>query len=148
MEMKRTMKTMVANEFEKLTALSGWKREQRFDVRVDYRHEWENDENGYPVKDKEIKIFAVFASKVSTRDGITITRNRGFVCDADDPDNMLEGRVDEGGAISAWEIDGVQVIDEDGDMIGEDELNMYISNIDAFESIDFTEFELPVESTK
>jgi len=134
------MKTLSVAEFETLVARNDWQREQDHDVveRLDRQVEEWNDESEYPELIDVPHVWGV-ASKTSTLDGITITYTEGFDYDECDPKSLSTGVE---GQDEVWSLDGVVVVDEDGDELDAHELADYVDLDSDFSHIDYSVLEI------
>lgn len=127
------MKTISIAEFETLVARNDWQREQNHEVveRLDRQvEEWDKENESLDLID--IPHVWGWASKTSTIDGIKITYTEGFNYDECDPDSLSEGTE---GLDDVWSVEGVVVVDEDGDELNAHELADYLDS--DFSSIDY-----------
>lgn len=135
------MRTISIDEFQNLVALNDWKREQDHDVVqyldrqvIDY---WDDDvdwddENETPPLIKIPHAWG-WASKTSSLDGIKIIYTECFSYDLFDPDSLSSGTE---GQDNTWSVEGVTVVDEDGDEMNADKLADYLSS--DFSNIDYS----------
>jgi len=127
------MKTISIAEFEILVARNDWQREQGLEV-VEHLNrrilEWD-EENESPDLIDIPHVFG-WASKTSTLDGIKITYTEGFNYDECEPDSLSTGTE---GQDDVWYVEGVAVVDEDGDELNVHELSDYLDS--DFSSIDY-----------
>lgn len=126
------------SEFENLIARNDWQREQDCDVveRLDRSVEsW--DEESQLLELVEIPHVWGWASKTSIMDGIKITYTEGFDYDECEPDSLSVGTE---GQDDIWELEGVVVVDDDGDEIDAHELSDYLDC--DFSSIDYSVLEI------
>lgn len=121
------MKTMTIAEFEKLAASTNWKREQEHEVTDSFERE----------VNEEFRAKATYcsgwAAKRSKLDGISITYQETFSyleCNLESFDSGTDGMDD------VWSIQGVIVVDEDGDKLDAYDLADYLS--EDFTAIDYT----------
>lgn len=132
------MRTISIDEFQNLVARNDWKREQDHDV-VEYLdrqvEEWDN-ENETPILIKIPHAWG-WASKTSSLDGIKIIYTECFSYDLFDPDSLSSGTE---GQDNTWSVEGVTVVDEDGDEMNADELADYLSS--DFSNIDYSVLEI------
>ncbi len=131
------------SEFENLIARNDWQREQDCDVveRLDRSVEsW--DEESQLLELVEIPHVWGWASKTSIMDGIKITYTEGFDYDECEPDSLSVGTE---GQDDVWELEGVVVVDEDGDEIDAHELADYLDC--EFSSIDYSVLEIEQTDT-
>lgn len=128
------MKTISIAEFETLTARNDWQREQNIEV-VDHLdrqvEEWDDENESFDLT--EIPYVLGYASKTSTLDGIKITYEEGFSYDECDPCSLSAGTE---GQDDVWSVEGVVVVDEDGDKLDAHELADYLDS--DFSSIDYS----------
>lgn len=119
------MKTITIAEFETLVARDDWQREQEHEITD--RFDITNDEG--------VEIWRVtgWASQTSILDDIKITYTETFGYDEYEPDSLSYGSE---GLDDAWSIEGVTVIDDDGDEMSDDDLADYLSN--DFSVIDYS----------
>ena len=132
------MKTISIAEFETLVACADWHREQDLDVveRLDRNvEEW--DEESESLELIEIPHVWGWASKTSIIDKIKITYTEGFDYDECEPDSLSVGTE---GQDDIWELEGVVVVDDDGDEIDAHELSDYFDC--EFSSIDYSVLEI------
>lgn len=128
------MKTISIAEFETLVARNDWRREQDHEVveRLDRQvEEWDDENESLDLID--IPHVWGWASKTSTLDGIVITYTEGFNYDECDPDSLSAGTE---GQDDVWSVEGVVVVDEDGDELNAHELADYLDY--DFSSIDYS----------
>lgn len=128
------MKTISIAEFETLVARNDWQREQDHEVveRLDRQvEEWDEENESLDLID--IPHVWGWASKTSTLDGIKITYTEGFNYDEYNPDSLFTGTE---GQDDVWSIEGVVVVDEDGDELSAHELADYLNS--DFSSIDYS----------
>lgn len=128
------MKTVSIVEFSALTARSDWSREQDQEVveRLTHRDEQWNEKN---------QCFDVihvphawgWASLTSTLAGIRIKYTESFNYNEGDPDSLAVGTE---GQDKVWLIEGVTVLDDDGDKMDAIELAEYLDA--AFAKIDYS----------
>lgn len=122
-------------EFETLVANNHWQRKQDHEI-VDYCSQLSPDHQRLDPVDK-VRVIG-WASKTSTLDGITITYREGFSYDECDGESFTSGSEGQG---EGWTIDGVSVIDEDGDELNADDLAYFYLTSD-FGSIDYSVLEI------
>ena len=133
------MKTISFAEFETLVACADWHREQKHDVveRLDRNvEEW--DEESESLELIEIPHVWGWASKTSIIDKIKITYTEGFNYDECEPDSLSTGTE---GQDDIWELEGVVVVDDDGDEIDAHDLSDYF-DLSDFSSIDYSVLEI------
>lgn len=127
------MRTISINEFEALIARNDWLREEDYEVvdRLNRQIErWDEEDGSLELVD--IPHVWGCASKTSSIDSIKITYTEGFNYDECDPASLSTGTE---GQDDVWSVEGVLVIDEDGDALSEHELADYLSS--DFSSIDY-----------
>jgi len=132
------MKTISIAEFETLVARNDWQREQDHEVveRLDRQvEEWDEENESLDMID--IPHVWGWASKTSTLDGIKITYTEGLNYDECDPDSLSTGTE---GQDDVWSVEGVLVVDEDGDELNAHELADYLDS--DFSSIDYSVLEI------
>lgn len=132
------MKTISIAEFETLVARNDWQREQDHEVveRLDRQvEEW--DEESDTLEKLDIPHVWGWASKTSTLDGIKITYTEGFNYDECEPDSLSTGTEGQG---DVWSVEGVVVVDEDGDELNAHELADYLDS--DFSSTDYSVLEI------
>ena len=134
------MKTISIAEFETLVARNDWQREQDHEVveRLDRQVEEWDEENG------SLDLIYIphvwgWASKTSTLDGIKITYTESFSYDECDPDSLSTGTE---GQDDVWSVEGVAVVDEDGEELNAHELADYLDSY--FSKIDFSKIDYSV----
>ena len=125
-------------EFKTLVARNDWHREQDHEVveRLDRQvEEWDEENESLDLID--IPHVWGWASKTSTLDGIKIgikiTYTAGFSYDDYDPESLYTGTE---GQDEVWSVEGVLVVDEDGDELTAHELDDYLGA--DFSSIDYS----------
>ena len=132
------MKTISISEFETLVARDDWQREQDHEI-VD-RHEFQ-DQKRHKENDSLEFIDVVhvwgLANKTSTLDGIKIIYTESFNYDEYEPDSFSSGTE---GQDEVWRVEGVVVVDEDGDKLNSHELADYLNS--DFSSIDYSVLEI------
>ena len=137
------MRTISIDEFQNLVARNDWKREQDLDVErcdrqvVDYWDDdvdWDDENETPPLIN--IPHALGWAFKTSSLDGIKITYIEGFSYDLFDPDSLSTGAECQ----DTWSVEGVTVVDEDGDEMNADELADYLSS--DFSNIDYSVLEI------
>lgn len=109
------MKTLSSADFKALVARNDWSRDQDIcpiDVVLTPREEW-SDDNETVVVTENRKYWGC-ATKTSTLDGITITYSEGYDYVEYQTDSLSTGTE---GHDETWTIDGVSVVDEDGDVM-------------------------------
>ena len=132
------MKTISIAEFETLVARNDWQREQDHEVveRLDRQvEEWDEENESLALID--IPQVWGWASRISTLDGIKITYTEGFDYDECEPDSLSKGTE---GQDDVWSVEGVVVVDEDGDELNAHELADYLDS--DFSSIDYSVLEI------
>lgn len=132
------MKTISIAEFETLVARNDWQREQDHEIveRLDRQiEEWDEENESLDLID--IPHVWGWASKTSTLDGIKITYTECFNYDECDPYSLSTG-ID--GLDEVWSVEGVLVVDEDGDELKAHELADYLDS--DFSSIDYSVLEI------
>lgn len=132
------MKTISITEFKNLVARNDWQREEDHEVIERLTRQVEEWNEEYDFLDL-IGILHVWgcASKTSTLDGIKITYTEGFSYDECDPDSLSTGTE---GLDCVWTVEGVVVVDEDGDELDAHELADYLNS--DFSSIDYSVLEI------
>ena len=130
----KTMKTISIADFKTLVARNDWQREQDHDV-VECldRQASEWDEETESVDLIDIPFAWGWASKTSTLDGIEITYTEGFSYDECDPESLSTGTA---GQDDVWTVEGVLVVDEDGDELTAHEVGYYLGA--DYSSIDYS----------
>lgn len=124
--------------FEILAACDGWHREHDWDIvdRVDRQiEEWDDEEES--LVRLEIPNAWGWASKISKLGSFTVTYTEGFNFDQYDPESLTTGT---DGMDVVWTVEGITVIDEDGDEMDAHELADYLPP--AFSSIDYGMLEI------
>lgn len=134
----KIMKTISIAEFQALVERDEWRFEQDYDVvdRISHDDEWWREEDR-PFQSSSIITVNGWASKTSTLDDIKITYTEGFDYNECDPDSLstgIEGQSD------VWSIEGILVVDEDGEKLNAHELADYLSS--EFSSIDYSVLEI------
>ena len=132
------MTTISIAEFETLVARNDWQREQDHDVieRLNRQvEEWDEETESIDLID--IPHAWGWASKTSSLDGIKITYTETFNYDECDPDSLSTGTE---GQDEVWAVEGVVVVDEDGDELNVHELADYLDS--DFSSIDYSVLEI------
>lgn len=131
------MKTISIAEFLTLLSSDGWQRKQDHEIvgRLDRQVETWNVDSPYP------KVIAVpqafgWASKTSTLDGIVVAYIEGFKYDVYDPASLSPWRDD------YWVVEGVLVLDNDGDVLNERELAIFLDAATDFSRIDYSVLEI------
>lgn len=132
------MKTISIAEFEILVARNDWQREQDHEV-VELHdrqvEEWDEENQSFDVI--HIPHAWGWASKTSILDDIKITYTEGFNYDECDPNSLSTGTE---GQDDVWSVEGVVVVDEDGDEINAHDLADYLDS--DFSNIDYSELEI------
>lgn len=131
------MKTLTTVEFEALIEHGGWQREQNYEIVERYDHTdiipcYEKGKNEHVKTERRWGL----ASKKSTLGGITISYNELFSYTKGDNDSFSTSTdfVDD-----VWVVQGVTVIDEDGDTVDTHNLGEYfIAENEGFTSIDYS----------
>lgn len=134
----KAIKTITLAEFEALVARNDWQREQDHEVveRLDRQvEEW--DEENDTLEKIDIPHAWGWASKTSTLDGIKITYTEGFNYDECEPDSLSTGTE---GQHEVWSVEGIVVVDEDGDELNAHDLADYLPN--SFSKIDCSVLEI------
>ena len=132
------MKTISIAEFETLVARNDWQREQDHEVveRTNRQaEEWDDENESLDLID--ISHVWGWASKTSTIDDIKITYTQSFSYDEYDTDSLSTKTVEQG---DVWSVEGVVVVDEDGDQVNAHELADYLDSY--FSSIDYSVLEI------
>lgn len=132
------MKTISIAEFETLVARNDWQREQDHDVieRLNRQvEEWDEETESIDLID--IPHAWGWASKTSSLDGIKITYTESFNYDECDQGSLSTGTE---GQDEVWSVEGVVVVDEDGDELNVYELADYLDS--DFSSIDYSVLEI------
>lgn len=132
------MKTISINEFESLLARNDWQREQDYEVVecLNRRVEKWNEKNESPELSDIPHVWG-WASKTSSLDGVKITYTEGFSYDECDSDSLAVGSE---GLDDVWSVEGVTVVDDDGDTLSARELTDYLSS--DFSGIDYSVLEI------
>ena len=127
------MKTISITEFETLVDRDDWQHDDDWEFldRVDRQVEEWDDENESPDV-LNIPHVRGFGFKISTLDGIKITYAEGLDYDEYDPESVSTGTE---GLDDVWTVEGVVVVDEDGDELNADELAEYLDS--DFSTIDY-----------
>ena len=132
------MTTISIAEFETLVARNDWQREQDHDVieRLNRQvEEWDEETESIDLID--IPHAWGWASKTSSLDGIKITYTETFSYDECDPDSLSTGTE---GQDEVWAVEGVVVVNKDGDKLNVYELTDYLDS--DFSSIDYSVLEI------
>lgn len=132
------MKTISIAEFETLVARNDWQCSQDHEVveRITcYDEEWDDENESLDLID--IHHVWGWASQTSTLDGVKITYTEGFDYDECDPDSLSSSTE---GQDTVWVIEGVTVVDEDGDPLDAHELADHLCA--DFRSIDYSVLEI------
>jgi len=109
------MKTISIYEFKKLIARDDWQREQEHEILdslVIETEEWINENEGLGLIETN-KIMGS-ACKTSTLLGVKINYNEGFSYNEFDSSSLTYGTE---GLFEVWCIEGITVVDEDGDTL-------------------------------
>jgi hypothetical protein len=128
------MKTISIAEFKSLLERKDWQREQDYEILergIRQIEEWD-DENS--LKRIDISYAWGWASKISMLDGIKITYTEYFQYDEYEPDSLAAG--ESIGLDDEWVVEGVVVVDDDGDPLEVYELADYLPA--EFSDIDYS----------
>ncbi|KKN14314.1 hypothetical protein LCGC14_0997360 [marine sediment metagenome] len=128
------MKTISIDEFIILVKREDWNREQDYDVidHVIHKTEQYDAESDY-VELIDIQHVFGLATQTSILNGIKITYTESFNYDEYDADSLSVGTE---GQDDIWTVEGVSVIDEDGEALDVNELAHYLDS--DFSSIDYS----------
>lgn len=127
------MKTISIAQFETLVARDDWQREQSTEiVERHVRQIEEYDANAETLNQIDVPHVWGWACKSSTLDGVTITYTEGFNYDEYTPDSLSTGTE---GADEVWTVEGIVVVDDDGDKLDASELCNYLNC--NFDHIDY-----------
>lgn len=132
------MKTISITEFETLVARNDWQREQDHEVveHLDRQvEEWDEESESLDLID--IPHVWGWAFKTSTLNDIKITYTETFNYDECNPDSLFTGTE---GLDDVWSVEGILVVDEDGDELNAHELADYLDS--DFSSIDYSMLEI------
>lgn len=132
------MKKLTVDEFKALVMNDEWVRQHDHEIIDRIVQEREVYDN-YTQEHSLIDVSHVYgwASKTSTLDGIKITYTEGFNYDECDPDSLSTGTE---GQNDVWFVEGVVVVDEDGDELNAHELADYLDS--DFSKIDYSVLEI------
>lgn len=134
------MKTITINEFKDLVNQDLWQREQdlevvdSFDVDIETRA-FNEVEGDFFELTKVTDVYG-FASLTSTFGDIKITYQQAFSYKEYDPETL--DVTDEG--VDTWVIEGVLVVDEDGEVLSVYDLADYLNS--DFQTLDFSLLEI------
>lgn len=132
------MKTISIAEFQALVDLNDWQREQDHEVVGRLEREVENwDDNNNFLGMIEVPHVRGWASKTSTLGDIVVTYNEGFSYDECNPDSLRTGAE---GTVDVWSVEGIVVVDEDGEQIDAYDLAEYLDTV--FSEIDYDVLEI------
>lgn len=136
------MQTMTIKEFEKLVSEGTWERTQDVDIIETDTQKVDVSTSEDEYEQKVILHSWGVATLKSECDGLLIAYTESFNFDNNMPDTFTHGTE---GQDEVWElhgigIPGVQVVDEDGDVLNAHELADYLD--DSFSTIDYSELEL------
>lgn len=137
------MNTITVTEFEALVERKDWQREQQCEVverTTRQKEEWSDAEED--IVQVDIPHVWGVAWKVSSLDGVTITFNEGFNYDDFEPDSLCTGVE---GMDDVWTVEGVTVVDEDGDELTASDLCAYLGS--DFSDIDYSVLEIEQEDS-
>lgn len=128
------MKTISIAEFEALVTRNDWSFSQDHDIveRMD-RSETEYDSESDTLSQVDIPHAWGWAAKTATLNGVTITYTEGFNFDEYDTDSLVASTE---GQDEVWKVEGVVVVDEDGDEIDAHDLADYLDG--RFSAIDYS----------
>lgn len=132
------MKTITITEFEALASNNNWQRKQEHEVvdRTNRQTEKWNEEKA-SFEQIDIPCAWGWATKISTLDEIKITYTESFNYDEYEPDSLSTGTE---GQHDVWSVEGVVVVDEDGEELNAHELSDYLNS--DFSSIDYNALEI------
>lgn len=132
------MKRMTLAEFETLVARQDWQREQHIEITECTHRPIEVMEDGDDApRLRDIPHTYGFAEQCSTLDGITICYSENFSYDDCQPESFSCSTE---GMDTAWTIEGVEVVDEDGDPICASDLCAELPG--DFEHIDYSTLQI------
>ena len=131
-------KTVTINQFKTFLTRNDWQRQQFLEI-LDTE-----DHQGYEFDDdleivltiERTRVFGA-TSLVSTLDGIVIRYNEGFSYYQYQPETLISTT---DGMDAIWEIEGVRVVDEDGEELTANELDEYLDY--DFSRIDYDELNI------
>lgn len=135
------MKTVTLDQFEILAKSDKWQRERVLDVYEHIYREKHIDDDEYPHTANVLCTFG-YAAMTSILDGIEITYAENYSYDNHDEESFC---VSADGQEEIWEVEGVRVVDEDGDEVDVWELADYLPkafyeiNYDFDKDFDFNE---------
>lgn len=134
------MKTITINEFKDLVNQDLWQREQDLEVidsfDVDIETRASNEVEGDFVKLTKVTNIYGFAILTSTFGDIQIIYQQAFSYKEYEPETLLV--TDEG--VDTWVIEGVLVVDEDGEVLSVYDLADYLNS--DFQTLDFSLLEI------
>ncbi|OFV49723.1 hypothetical protein [Oligella sp. HMSC09E12] len=130
------MKTISLDEFDNLILCEEWEREQRFEVNSSMKVS-KLRLFGDEIEFVDVNKIYGLAKLVSTLDGITVTYSESFNYEENDPDSLRFGVE---GMDEVWDIQGVKVLDEDGEEVNAKRLADCLPY--EFSVIDYDYFEI------
>lgn len=132
------MKTISIAEFEKLVARADWERAQEYEIidKVEFKiDDWGERRLAEDDSGTIVNHVMGMASLTSTLNSIKITYQEGFNYDQFEPDSLTSSTE---GMNDVWFVEGVKVIDDDGDELNAHDLADYLP--DDFNTIDYSAF--------
>lgn len=128
------MKTISVADFKSLVSRNDWQRRQDIEIvdRNDRELEKWDGENASLMQMTVSHVWG-WASVISTLGGITVTYTEAFNYDEYDRFSLTTGTT---GQDTVWSVDGVTVVDEDGDERDAHDLTDYLSPV--FSTIDYS----------
>lgn len=125
---------------------NAWKREQDHDENergTRQAEQWSDATGEWDCSIVDIPHAWGYAWLTSTHNGISICYNEGYSYDINDRDSLKSSTE---GLSEVWEIDGVTVLDEDGDELDAYDLHDHLPS--AFSSIDYDKIAIFSEPTE
>lgn len=132
------MNTITIKHFEDLINNGDWVRKQDLDI-IEHittsKEVWNQEDEGLDIV--QVRHAYGLATLTSTLGDVVITYNEGFNFDENDPDSLATGTE---GMDEVWKIEGVTVLDEDGEEVSTSFLTDYLSY--EFSDIDYSSLEI------
>lgn len=132
------MNTITIKHFEDLINNGDWVRKQDLDI-IEHittsKEVWNQEDEGLDIV--QVSHAYGLATLTSTLGEVVITYNEGFNFDENDPDSLATGTE---GMDEVWKIEGVTVLDEDGEEVSTSFLTDYLTC--EFSDIDYSSLEI------
>ncbi len=130
----KTMKTMSLEQFQHFLSSDGWTRQYSSEtIEGVTRTEYGQDDDG-ELNQTELNHLWGYALVTSTRDGVEIQYSESWSMDEQMPDTLTTDK----DSNQTWQLKGVQLVDDDGDIMRDSDVMDHIDVPREFSACDYS----------